>query len=276
MKWGLQQKGNVMRAAWCAGFAAVFVCVASAFAQEAPVAPAAESLNQAAPPTRLFVEVAAGSGYSFTDNSAAPLFDEASINTSYSFGVTRSDWTLTFTYLEAKSDQEGNQVSLGYRKNEGCPLFGRDSTLGCSLGLQVRDVEDQETVRYSAGVRGPLAFARNANFSPAWVVNGAALGGDRTETTLGAGVELPVSFDARDPSNVARPDWRWTVTGTANVLHGFESGTTLPTWGIIVRYNFTSDVNLSLGYESRAVLDPDDEGDLDVDRVATAKFKITF
>lgn len=237
------------------------------------------SAQESSPPTKLFVEISAGAAYGFPDQTTLPSFDNSSINSTYTFGVSRSDWTLAFSYVEAKNDQEGNQVALGYENRTACGLV-RIARLGCSLGLQVRDIEGQETVRYSAGIRRTFfsemirperEHPGRIGLNPGWTLSGAALSGDRTETTAQVGLDLPITFDERRPN-----EWRWTLRGTASVVHAFEADTTLPTWGVTLQYSFTSDVSLQVGYESRVVLDPLDENDLDVDRSATARFKYRF
>ena len=268
-----------MRAAWFAAVAAVVLMMATpAFAD--------------APKTSLFVEFGAGSDYSFVDGASLPTFDQSSISTTYTFGVKRGDWTLAFSYLEAKHDLEGSQVALSYDQDV-CPLISEqtdrfntpgahdpgDNYIGCSFGILVRDVEHEQTVKYTAGVRGPIGLLRNNQFRPRWVVAGAAVSGDRTETTLRAGIEAPFSFSLRtaaDTVGTRDARWFWTVTASAGLVHGFEADTTLPTWGVNARYNFNDTTSLTVGYESRVVLNPDVEDDLDVDRAVTARFKYQF
>lgn len=230
--------------------------------------------SRSPPEIQFTLEAIAGGNYSFAEDVSFPTVDESSLNSSLSFAVRRGEWSFAVAYLEAKNDEEGQQVTLGFERKRDC--FG-DSDLGCSISIQARDIEEQETFRYSAGFRRQIDLGDTPNFEPVWVVNALAITGDRQETSLAAGVELPFSFDPRATSTPSgRPDWRWTVTAALSALHGFEAETTLPVWGLRVDYHFTRDVRFSLGYESRAVINEDDPDDLDVDRTATARLRIRF
>ncbi len=250
-----------MRLASLAGVIALLL-PASALAQSVSAEPPR-------PETRLFVEANAGVGYSFPNGFGFPAFDESSANSSFTLGVERSlgksKWTLALSYLEASNDREGHRASLSY--SDECAPFSI-SSLSCSVGVQWTELENISTVKYNAGLRGSLG--EFGQLRPVWTLKGSVLTGDRTETALAAGVEAPFNFGYRGTD-----DPRWTITGSAALVHGFEAETTLPTWGVSVAYNFSRSASLSVGYESRAVLDQV-EDDLDVDRSATAKLKVKF
>lgn len=253
-----------MRALLYACVGALF-CVGTAFA---------ETSDRSG--VKFIAEVTGGGGYTFAEDLAFPSVEPTSLNSAFSLGIRQGDLTFTVAYLEAKNDQEGRQATLAFNRRNGC--FGSEDTLGCSLSLQATDVENYETVKLSAGLRGPMDFIdnNNPNFDPDWTVNAAVMRGDRDESTLGAGVELAYSLDPRGDPLSSTPDWRWTINVTASAVHAFEANTTLPIWGVRLDYNFTPDMRFSLGYESRVVINDENPDDLDVDRAATARFRVQF
>jgi len=220
------------------------------------------------------VDVRFGGGYSFPDGPAQPDFDETAYNSSYTFGVTRDDWTLSFAYLEASKDREGHAISLGYGPSGDCPLIESRAVSACSLSIQVRHVEDVDTVKYGFGVSGPI-FEQNDNFKPQWTAGGSATTGDQTETVASLGLRLPFTFDPRGSDSDPNANPRWTLTGNVAATHGFETNSTVPTWGISLRYAFESGVGLTVGYQTTSVLN-EAEDDLDLDRSAFAQLSYRF
>lgn len=211
------------------------------------------------------VTVRSGVGYNFPNNEfGIPIVDESGIDSVITFAAARGPLTASASYLETGSNDEGYSVSLGYGE-ERCPYF---TSIGCEFGVSYRDVGNSNTTSYSLGFSDGIDAWSNDQFKPSWSVGGSATTGDSSESSVSVGLTLPYDFKDRLDD--------WSVEASVNVVHGFESETTLPDWEVSIGYAITDDLQLSFGYASEVVIDADDEDDLDVERAAFVQLSFSF
>lgn len=211
------------------------------------------------------VTVRSGVGYAFPNNEfGVPTVDASSVDSVVTFAASREQLTASASYLETGDNEEGYSVGLGYSE-DACPFFTR---IGCEFGVGYRDVGDSNTTTYSLGIGDEISAWSTEQFKPSWNLGGSATTGDASESSASLGVSLPYEFDGA---------WdKWSVGADINVVHGFESETTLPDWQIGLGYQINSQVALSFGYASEVVIDPEDEEDLDVERAAFVELSFSF
>lgn len=204
-----------------------------------------------------------GVGYSFPNNEfGIPMVDQSSIDTAFTLGAKYGNWNASASYLETDDNDEGYSVGIGYSRDD-CLL-----SIDCEAGISYRDVGDGNTTTYSLGVANEIAFLQRGGFKPSWNVGASATTGDASESSVSVGLSLPYTFGG-DLRN-------WSVGADVNAVHGFESGETLPDWGVSIGYTFNEHAEISFGYESQVSINPDVEDDLDVDRAAFVELTFHF
>lgn len=210
-----------------------------------------------------------GGGATYSDDTGVGDFSSEEINGEIAFTAKFGPVFVQLAHADVHNNDSGDDeldtLAVGYRDT----CFGSED-LSCVGRVKFADGASS-SVTYRLGITHsheyPVQSRLISKLAPALSLTADAVTGDRSESVVTVGFELPMTLGEDNPD-------AWTVTPAIGVGYGFESEQSEPSWGLSLGRDF-GQLGFSIGYEGQTSLD--ENGDYgDVDHSAFVELSWTF